>query len=80
MSRGKACAGESAQAVTLRPRWFEFNGTESGCAGGAAQEVVSSRRSASELFFGPLSSWIVFEILVFVVVFGIVVDVDGLRG
>ena len=45
-SRGKACAGESAQAVvvavTLRPRLFEFGATaEAGCAGGAAQAVVS---------------------------------------
>src|SRR5579862_6222235 len=43
-SRGKACAGESAQAVavTLRPRLFEFSGTaETGCAGGATQAVVS---------------------------------------
>src|SRR5579864_9645097 len=43
-SRGSACAGESAQAVavTLRPRLFEFSGaSEPGCAGGAAQAVVS---------------------------------------
>ena len=42
--RGKACAGESAQAVavTLRPRLFEFSATaETDCAGGAAQAVVS---------------------------------------
>src|SRR5579864_7884013 len=43
-SRGSACAGEAAQAVavTFRPRLFEFSGTsEAGCAGGAAQAVVS---------------------------------------
>jgi len=55
--RGSACAAESAQAVavTVRPRWFEPRGTAD-CAGGAAQAVVFSRRSASDLFFGSLSS------------------------
>ena len=69
-SRGSACAGESAQAVaslrdlvleeaqavavTVRPRWFEPKATAD-CAGGAAQAVVFSRRSASDLFFGSLS-------------------------
>src|ERR1700751_1383615 len=65
-SRGSACAGESAQAVaslrdlvfeeaeaaeavTFRPRRFELSGTTD-CAGGAAQAVVSSRLSASDLF------------------------------
>src|SRR5580704_6777812 len=71
-SRGKACAGETAQAVAslrdpvfeeakaaeavpFRPRRFELSGSTD-CAGGAAQAVVSSRLSASDLFFGSLLS------------------------
>src|SRR4029077_17031551 len=57
-SRGKACAGETAQAVaslrdlvfeeveavavTVRPRWFDLSGTTD-CAGGAAQAVAPLR-------------------------------------
>ena len=74
---------EAMEAVTVRPRWFELRGTaETGCAGEplegrgeAALAVVSSRLSASDLFF-----WV---IVVVGIVIGAIVrvkDIQGLRG